>query len=537
MDTWTIETLIQTAARYLQEKGSASPRLDAELLLAESLGLDRVQLYMQFDRPLDVSTIDHYRSLIARRAAHEPVAYILGQANFRHLRLGVNASVLIPRPETEELVEVALDLLKRRPPWGALSVRAGERDPEEGEEELPRTLIADVGTGSGAIALSLAQEAGVRVLATDTSRDALEVAAANAAAAGLERLVEFRQADLLSGVPDRGLHLIVSNPPYVTSGDLSTLAEDIRLYEPLSALEAGSDGLDVFQRLLPEAARALRPGGTILLEVGHDQAGAVTALADEEGFTAVTVHRDLSGKERIVEATLPGVWAVPLVPPPGRSLNESEVHALRQALSAGAIIGVPTDTVYGIAARWDCNSGVRRLFSVKGRASERPIQVLFPSAGAIARALPDLDPAAGRVLESLLPGPFTLIVATGVARPEMVGTADSLGVRVPDHAALLALLALLDVPLAATSANLSGDADVRRFAAVGPALLANCSVAFDDPAFHARGMLVAGMSPAERPQPSTVVDLRPLSRGETPVVVREGAIPGAEVLQRIADLG
>ena len=238
METWTVEKLIRSATGYLQQKGSPSSRLDAELLLAQALGCDRVKLYMEFDRPLDEATIADYRSLIARRAAREPVAYILGHAHFRRLRLMVDRSVLIPRPETEELVEVVLEILRRRPAWGAL-------------DSAPPIIIADVGTGSGAIALSIAQETGLRVLATDTSGEALKVAAANATATGLESLVEFRETDLLAGTPDGSLHLVVRNPPYVTSGDLKTLAPDICLYEPAAALDAGVDGLDVFRRLLP----------------------------------------------------------------------------------------------------------------------------------------------------------------------------------------------------------------------------------------------------------------------------------------------
>lgn len=532
METWTIETLLQAAARYLKEKGSSSPRLDAELLLAKALDVDRVQLYMEFDRPLDTAAVDHYRSLVRRRARHEPVAYILGQAHFRRLCLSVGPDVLIPRPETEELVDVALELLKRRPPWGALPP-VDRADAAANESGQP--IIVDVGTGSGAIALSLALEAGVRVLATDTSLRALELAAANAATAGVERLVDFRNADLLAGIDERTLHLVVSNPPYIRSEDLQTLAPDIRLYEPLSALDGGPDGLDVYRRLLPQAARALRPGGALLLEVGHDQALAVAELIDESDLAFVAVHKDLSGKDRIVEAAVSGAWPVPLAPPPGRSLDVGETAALQEALRAGAIIGIPTDTVYGIAARWDSNPGVRRLFTAKGRPPEQPVQVLFSSVRAIEKALPDLDPGAARVLDALLPGPFTFVVATGVPRPDMVGTPESLGVRVPDHAALLALLELLDAPLAATSANPSGERAVVSLSDVDPTVLAYCTVAFDDPALSPRG-IAADSAARARTLPSTVVDLRPLASGGEPVIIREGAVPADHVLRSISAL-
>jgi tRNA threonylcarbamoyl adenosine modification protein (Sua5/YciO/YrdC/YwlC family) len=403
-----------------------------------------------------------------------------------------------------------------------------------------------VGTGSGAIALSIAQEAGLPVLAIDASPSALKVAAANAAATGLDHLVEFRQADLLCGVADASLHLIVSNPPYVTSADLETLAPDVRRFEPLMALEAGPDGLDVIRRLLPEAARALRPGGTILLEVGYDQAQAVSELAIKAGFVLTAIHTDLSGKDRIVEATLPGVCTVALTgqpgggpgEPPDAALGEDEVACLREALTAGAVLGVPTDTVYGIGARWDSDAGIRRLFMAKGRPSKQPVAVLFPSVDAVVQALPNLVGAAAKVLAALLPGPFTFVVATDVPRPDLVGTPDSLGVRVPDHPRLLALLELLGTPLAATSANLSGQPDARTLSHVAPVVLAHCSLAFDDSAAPGAGH---GASPAPddgaSARASTVVDLRPLARGEAPVVLREGAVPAASVLERIATLG
>jgi release factor glutamine methyltransferase len=506
VDQWTIATLLDTSAGYLRGKGSSSPRLDAELLLAEILGLDRIHLYTEFDRPLAAGEVDRYRALIARRAAHEPVAYILGRAHFRHLELEVRPAVLIPRPETEELVEAALAVLRRRPPWK--------------EKDSPACLIADVGTGSGAIALSLAQEGGYPVLATDIRAEALAIALRNTAAAGVEALVELRQADLLTGVPDASLHLVVSNPPYVSSGDMASLAPDIRLFEPETALEAGRDGLDVIRRLLPEAVRTLRPGGSLLLEVGDGQADAVAALAVKAGFSAVTVHKDMSQKDRIVEATLPGA-----IVRAAEDLDASDRAALTRALDAGAIVGVPTDTVYGLAARWDSRVGVAALFAAKGRSPEQPVAVLFPSVEAVKSALPDLQPATARVLEALLPGPFTFVVTTTVPRPALVGTADSLGVRVPDRPELLCLMTSLAMPLAATSANITGEKDAAGLAEVDPAMLSHCSVAFAG----APGGQAAGKA-------STVVDLRPLTSGAAPVILREGAVPGQEVLERVAAL-
>jgi release factor glutamine methyltransferase len=527
-EQWTIGRLLDTAGSYLREKGSSSPRLDAELLLADILGLDRIHLYTQYDRPLAVAEMDAYRALVARRAAHEPVAYILGRAHFRHLVLEVSPAVLIPRPETEELVDAALRLLSRRPAWRLETADdAGQSDAAR-QGGLPRPLIADVGTGSGAIALSLAQEAGLTLLATDTSADALTVAYLNSKTLGLEASVELVQADLLSGVPDGSLHLVITNPPYVASGEMPTLAPDVRDFEPVAALEAGADGLDVIRRLLPEAARALRPGGSVLLEVGDKQATAVEDLARKAGFADVGVLRDLSGKDRIVQATLPGAFRLST-----EDMDEARVAVLAGALKEGAIVGVPTDTVYGLAARWDSPAGVRALFAAKGRAEEQIVAAVFASVEHVEQTLSDLEPSAARVMKALLPGPYTFIVRTEVPRAPLVGTADSLGVRVPDHAELLGLVAALGVPLAATSANLSGEKDAGTVEDVEPAVLAHCSAVFGV-GNGASGE--AARHPAVTGVASTVVDLRPLADGVAPVVLREGTVPAAEVLKRIEAL-
>lgn len=526
--SWTVAAVLKEATDCLRRAGSCSPRLDAELLLAEVLGGERSRLYMELDRALAGEEISCFERLLERRMAHEPVAYILGKTHFRMLELQITRDVLIPRPETEELVEAALNLLRRRPAWGA------------GGEAACRTtapLVADVGTGSGAIALSLAQEGKVRVLATDTDPRALELAAHNATCAGLDKLVEFARMDLLAGVPDCSLHLVVSNPPYVRRSELSSLMPDVRLYEPLSALDGGNDGLDVIRRLLPEAARTLRPGGGLLLEIGHDQAVAVVHLACECGFVLAAVHEDLSGKQRVVEAVIPGAYEMSIA-----DVQEADVRLLEEALAEGAVIGVPTDTVYGLAARWDSPEGVARLFAAKGRPPDLPVAVLFPSVGAIKQFLPDLHPSASAVLEALLPGPYTFIVETRVSRPDNVGTPDSLGVRVPDLPELLDFLGAVGVPLAATSANVSGRPDPGDLKEVDPQVLAHCSLALSRPvASHRRDgrektVELAGISPSFRVRPSTVVDLRPLSYGGTPAVLREGAVPAGVVQQTLRGL-
>jgi len=526
-ETWTIGKLLETAAGYLKDKGSSSARLDAELLLADSLDLERIALYTQYDRPLTPEEVAAFRALVARRAAREPVAYIRGKAYFRHLCLEVRPGVLIPRPETEELVDLALQTLRLRPAWGGLTEHSAEPKVASdaamgaglgGPAAAAPAAIVDAGTGSGAIALSLAQEAGVPVLAVDASREALAVAAANAEVLGLDELVEFREADLLEGVADGSLDLVLSNPPYVRSGDMAGLQPEIRLFEPVGALDGGPDGLDVYRRLVPAAARALRPGGTLLLEVGEDQAADVSQLAVDAGFVLVDVHKDLSRKDRMVQAVLPGALTLKV-----SDLSGAAAQALRCALDAGAAIALPTDTVYGIAARWDSSAGVRRLFAAKQRSPEQPLQVLFASVEAVKSALPDLDQTAAGVLATLLPGPYTFVVATGVPRPDLVGTPDSLGVRVPAQPDLLRLLAVIDVPVAATSANITGLPAPGTVSEVDPLVLAHCSVAI---------VPETGSSSAAGTA-STVVDLRPLAAGMDPVVLREGEVAEEEVLRLI----
>jgi release factor glutamine methyltransferase len=268
----TLGEVLAGATDYLARHGVENARLDAERLLARSLGLSRIELYTQHDRPLTEAERDAARALVQRRGAREPLAYVLGDWDFRRLRLRTDARALVPRPETEIVVERCLDLI--------------------GGLEAPRVL--DVGTGSGAIALAIADEhRGARVVATDVSGAALELAQENARANELD--VTFVTADLLDGL-DGPFDLIVSNPPYVLAGELDALAPEVRDWEPRAALV--DDGQT--ERLVAAATRVLV--GWLVLEVHEEQAAAVAAALEAAGYQAVRITQDLAGKDRIVEA-------------------------------------------------------------------------------------------------------------------------------------------------------------------------------------------------------------------------------------------
>jgi release factor glutamine methyltransferase len=265
--------VLRRASEHLA-KTSETGRLDAELLLAHSLGRPRIELYTDFDRPLSSEELDAYRELVARRARHEPVAYILGEWGFRRLTLKVDRRALIPRPETEIVVERALAHLRG----------------------LDAPVVLDVGTGTGAIALAIADEhPGARVTAIEVSADALALARENVERAGLA--VELLQYDAGDGLPGGPYDLVVSNPPYVEPSDLATLMPDVRDYEPHVAL--------VGDRMPQVVARAafdvLRPGGHLVLEVGDGQALATAAMLAELGYVDVITTPDLAGRDRVVE--------------------------------------------------------------------------------------------------------------------------------------------------------------------------------------------------------------------------------------------
>jgi release factor glutamine methyltransferase len=290
-EPWTVGRLLTWTTEYLQKSGSGSPRLDAEVLLAQARGCERIMLYTAYAEEVPEAIRTKFRELVKRRAEGCPVAYLVGRREFFSLTFDVTPDVLIPRPETEHLVTAALDLLK-------------QRASEQGE-----ALVADVGTGSGAIAVAIAKHAGnARVLATDVSRAALAVARQNAEKHGVSERIEFAEADLLSTASgDARFDIVAANLPYIGTTEQGTVAREVQDHEPHVALFGGTKGDELIARLIPQAAEKLRPGGWLLLELSPMLAdGVVERLKSDGRFEPASILKDLAGHARIVKARRAG---------------------------------------------------------------------------------------------------------------------------------------------------------------------------------------------------------------------------------------
>lgn len=283
-DNWTIIALLQRTTRYFEEQDIESPRLDAELLLAFALGITRIDLYLRHDQPLNPEELTRFRALVKRRRAREPVAYITGTRAFWDLELTVSPEVLIPRPETECVVEAALAFLETYP-------------------GPPGRRVLDLGTGSGAIALSIAHSCPEdHIVGVDRSCRALSVARNNGRRLNLQDRVAWVAGDWgdmfqTSQVP---FDLIVSNPPYISSGQIDALQPEIARYEPRMALDGGPDGLDCLRGIIRQAPALLKPGGALIVEIGHDQYQAVRQLAEAgQAYQDIACRPDYAGQDRV----------------------------------------------------------------------------------------------------------------------------------------------------------------------------------------------------------------------------------------------
>lgn len=282
-DIWTVQRTMNWCVEYLERHGDANPRLSAEWLMSSATGLSRVEIYAYFDRPLSVEERDTLRESLRRRGQGEPLQYVTGEAAFRHIILRTAKGVLIPRPETELLVQLVLDALP-----GLLAGAKGES---------PRVL--EVGCGTGCVALSLAKEAGVHVTATDISPQAIACAARNAQALQLEDLVELVETDCTVGI-DGPFDVLVSNPPYIPTAVMEGLEQEVLGYEPHLALDGGADGLDFFDRLLTSAPSLLAKGAFFACELHETCLDKAKRRMETAGFSCVRIEQDLAGKPRFI---------------------------------------------------------------------------------------------------------------------------------------------------------------------------------------------------------------------------------------------
>ena len=285
MKTWRVLDLIQWTTEYFKRCDIPGPRLDAELLLSHVLDTNRLQLYLRFEMPVNPERLAAFRDLIKKRVAHSPVSYLTNRKEFFSLDFYVDPRVLIPRPETEVLVESVLQA-----------------------QETPCQLI-DIGTGSGAIAISLAvNRPEWEIIATDISADVLEVAQKNSVVHQCANRLTFLQGNLfepLEGLPNPRFDWIVSNPPYVSTAEFPSLLPDVRDHEPETALLAGANGLDVITGILEDAPRFLKPGGRVGLEIGHNHSPDVQDIVQSNSaYVGCQVIKDYSGVERVVIVTV-----------------------------------------------------------------------------------------------------------------------------------------------------------------------------------------------------------------------------------------
>ena len=278
-EAWTIGSLVKWAIDDFRARGIENPRLDAELLVAHALGTDRMRVILDAQRPLEGAELAKLRELVKRRRSYEPIAYLRGEREFYGLKFRVDKRVLVPRPDTETLVDAALT----RSAHVSMSMRQ-----------------LDLCTGSGCVAIAMArQRPTASVYASDISRDALTLARENALRLGAYN-VAFFETDLFAAFAGKRFDVVTANPPYIATGELATLQPDVRDHEPRLALDGGEDGLDIVRRIVAAAPEHLEVGGLLAMEIGAGEAAATVALFEARGLIEVHVHRDLGRIERVV---------------------------------------------------------------------------------------------------------------------------------------------------------------------------------------------------------------------------------------------
>jgi len=316
MQTWTIQKLLNWVTEYLTGKGIDSPRLSAELLLSHVLGLKRIELYTQFDRPVSKQQLDRLHELVKRAGRHEPIAYLVGKTEFYSLEINVTPDCMIPRPETELLVERAIEFLRTHTVRNSTMGNTLQKGRISNGARPGTQFVCDLCTGCGCIAVAIAKNySGARIIATDICDAALAVAAGNVEKHQLGDRITLLCGDLFDPIissldvdklvpdSDRGFDLIVCNPPYVSTKEYEKLDKNIIDYEPKVALFAGVDGLDIYRRIIEKAEEFLKPDAALMLEIGYAQGRAVKELLEQTGaFAEIKIEKDIHNNDRIATA-------------------------------------------------------------------------------------------------------------------------------------------------------------------------------------------------------------------------------------------
>jgi len=316
MQTWTIQKLLNWVTEYLTGKGIDSPRLSAELLLSHVVGLKRIELYTQFDRPVSKQQLDRLHELVKRAGRNEPIAYLVGKTEFYSLEINITPDCMIPRPETELLVERAIEFLRTRSVRNSTMGNTLQKGRISNGTPSGTQFVCDLCTGSGCIAVAIAKNfPNARIIATDICDAALAVAAGNVEKHQLGNRITLLCGDLFDPImpqldidklvpdSDRGFDLIVCNPPYVSTAEYEKLDKNIIDYEPKVALFAGVDGLDIYRRIIEKADQFLKPDAALMLEIGYVQGRAVKELLEQTGaFAEIKIEKDIHNNDRIATA-------------------------------------------------------------------------------------------------------------------------------------------------------------------------------------------------------------------------------------------
>ena len=413
----------------LQLATSPTPALDARLLLQHLLNVSHSYLIGYDDEELSDEQAQQYADLLAQAAQAVPIPYLIGTAPFMDIDLHVTPDVLIPRPETEQLVEMAVE-------WAM---------------DNSASKIVDVGTGSGCIAISLAQRLPqCNITAVDISPAALAIATENGMEFAPDRIT-FLQSNLLAGT-DQRFNLIAANLPYITQAEWTQLDDGVKFHEPSLALVGGEDGLDLIEELLKQAITRLAPDGLIILEIGWKQGETAVDRARSIFPDAdINLHTDLAGHDRFVTINNNKL------PTKLLAATDANIETAATSLKNGNVIAFPTDTVYGVGANPFDENAIARLYAAKERPFSKAIPILLATRNDVEQVARDIPPIAHELMAQHWPGALTLIVPRRADLPANLSPTDTIAVRVPDSATARAFIQAAGGAVAATSANRTGE--------------------------------------------------------------------------------